>query len=163
MKDNPVSIGVAVAGPAVLGARVIAGGVGASANYGAQKLFGTEPTDWLDLGVASFTGFITGGASSWMQGLGAAGLVNVGGSLTGSAIKGENSNAGMGAAAVGTAVGYPIGKIVEVPFNKALNPWYRPDWIPAGLYGVTKPNPPSVIPGSAGGEEQLEQLGSDSS
>ena len=71
MKDNPVSTGVAgaamtaagiaIAGPAVLGARVIAGGVGAGANYGAQNLFGKNPTDLLDPGIAGFCRLCHGG------------------------------------------------------------------------------------------------------
>ncbi len=74
-------------------------------------------------------------------------LTNVGGALGGSAVKGENPNAGMGGAAAGTVLGYGLGKAVEIPFNNNLNPWYRPDWKDAGIgFGIVKPNPPSVLP-----------------
>ena len=160
IKDNPVSTGIAgvamtatgavVAGPAAVVARALAGGIGAGFNVGFQQ-FGSQPVDWLDVGIAGTTGFITGGASNWQQGLSAASLINVGGSLTGSAIKGENPNAGMGGAVLGTVVGYPVGKLIETPMDKVFNQWYRPDWVSTGALGILKPNPPSVVPGAAAG------------
>jgi filamentous hemagglutinin len=165
VQDNPVSTGIAgagitalgvlVAGPAALLPRVYAGGVGATANVTFQSSFGNQPTDWVDVAVSGLTGFITGGASTFRQGLTAATLINVGGSLTGSSIKGENPNAGMGGAAVGTLVGYPLGLGVEkttASIIKLRDPYglNRPDWIPAGPFGIVKPNPPSVVPGVFG-------------
>ena len=158
-RDNPWSMAIAgagmttfgylVSGPASLAARIIAGGTGAGMNLAFQQ-GGDQPTDWTDVGIAGFTGFITGSAENWAQGLGAASLINMGGTLTGSAIKGENPNAGMAGAATGTAIGYPLGKALEGPLDKVFNSWDRPGWIPAGPFGVVKPNPPSVVPGAAG-------------
>ncbi|MES2407738.1 MAG: hypothetical protein V4528_10515 [Pseudomonadota bacterium] len=129
IKDNPVSTGIAgvamvatgaaVAGPAALVARALAGGTGAGVDAVFQKA-GNQPVNWFDVGIAGTTAFITGGASNWQQGLTAASLINVGGSLTGSAIKGENPNAGMGGAALGTMIGYPVGKSIEIPMDRVL-------------------------------------------
>lgn len=160
VKDNPVSTGiagvalvgtgVAVAGPAALVPRAIAGGTGVAASAGFQ-LLGSQPMDWWDLGIAGVTGFVTGGASSWAQGVTAATAINTGGALAGSAIKGENPNGAMAGAAVGSVAGYAVGKIVEKPLSSVYNPWWLPNWIPVGLFGMVKPNVPSVVPGAVGG------------
>lgn len=78
-------------------------------------------------------------------------LINTGGSLLGSAIKGENPNAGMGAAAVGTLVGYGVGAGAQAGVGRVVDPqhWYRPQWIDVGT-AMSRPNTPSAIPGMAG-------------
>ena len=119
-------------------------GVGALANYAFQS--GGQPTDWIDVGIAGGTGFLTSGL-----GLGPSVMINTGGSLLGSGSKGENPNAGMGAAAVGTVVGYGLGAGVQGGVQRAVDPqnWYRPKWIDLGM-GMSRPNTPSAIPGVAG-------------
>lgn len=52
----------------------------------------------------------------------------------------------------GTAVGYGVGKAIEIPASKVLDPrgWWPPDWTSVG-YGISKWNAPSPVPGMAGG------------
>ena len=56
----------------------------------------------------------------------------------------------MTGAAVGTAIGYPIGSKVEGKLHDALNPWYRQEWVDVGM-GVSKYVPPSALPSWFGG------------
>jgi hypothetical protein len=143
-----ITLGVASGGTAPL---LIRGGgalLGSGINAGMQNyLDPTKPIDWLDVGIAGLTGGITMGA-----GLPSTVLTNVGGSIAGSGIKGEDATAGATGTAVGSVVGYGIGNKVIEPIAKKINtPWYRPDWVSAGSYGVLKPNPPLAAPVIAGG------------
>ena len=147
-------VGLTVAGAGMVGLGYVTGGAttavgvklfGAAVGAGMNYLFQSGPTDWVDVGFAGTTGFITTGA-----GLGSSVLTNAGGALFSSAIKGENPNAGIGAAAVGTVAGYSIGKGIEIPLNNQINPWWRPTWTNKGL-GITTFTPPSAIPGMIGG------------
>ena len=63
----------------------------------------------------------------------------------------ENPNAGMGAAAAGTVLGYGLGAGVEASVRRVVDPktWYRPQWIDIAM-GVTRPNTPSAVPGMVG-------------
>ncbi|MDP9897878.1 hemagglutinin repeat-containing protein [Variovorax ginsengisoli] len=155
IQNDPVGATVAGAGMvglgylmggagAATGVKVFGAGVGALANYAFQS--GGQPTDWLDVGIAGGTGFLTSGL-----GLGSSVMINTGGSVLGSGIKGENPNAGMGAAAVGTVVGYGLGAGVQGGVQRAVDPqnWYRPQWIDMGM-GMSRPNTPSAIPGALG-------------
>ncbi|WP_168224781.1 DUF637 domain-containing protein [Rhodoferax aquaticus] len=154
VKDNPVSTGVAgagmigygvvIGGPATIGTRLITGGVGAGGNAGFQSI-GDQPMDWVDVGIAGFTGFVTGGGGFW-QGLTSSVAINSGGALAGSAIKSENPNAAMGGAAAGTVLGYGAGKAIESVVKIKVDPWYRPEWISAGPYGIVQFNTPSQLP-----------------
>lgn len=156
VQNNPVSTGIAGAAmvgygavtggtSTALGIKVIGAGIGATVNAAFQS-FGDQSMDWSDVGMAGMTGFITTG-SGFVSSL----FTNVGGALTASAIKGENPNSGMVDSALGTSVGYGLGKSVEVPFDRYVNPWYRPDWKDAGVgFGITKPNTPNPLPGITG-------------
>ncbi|MDM8354802.1 hypothetical protein [Pandoraea communis] len=126
-----------------IGVKIFGAGVGATANYAFQS----GPTDWLDISIAAVTGFLATGS-----GLGSSIFTNVGGSLVGSGIKGENPNAGMAGAAIGTAVGFGSGKVIEIGLSKIIDPrgWWTPDWISIG-YGISKWNAPSQVPGMASG------------
>jgi filamentous hemagglutinin len=126
-----------------VGMKMFGAGVGATANY----MFQSGPTDWLDVGIAATTGFLTTGS-----GLGSSIATNVGGSVIGSGVKGENPNGGVAGAAVGTVIGYGVGKVIEVPAAKAIDPrgWWTPDWTSIGN-GITKWNAPNPIPGMLGG------------
>ena len=155
VQNDPVGATVAGAGMvglgyltggagAAVGMKVFGAGVGAIANYAFQP--SGQPTDWIDVGIATGTGFLTSG-----MGFGSSVVTNTGGSLLGSGIKGENPNAGMGAAAGGTALGYGLGAGVQTGIQKVVDPqtWYRPVWIDAGP-GISRPNTPSAVPGMFG-------------
>jgi filamentous hemagglutinin len=153
VKSDPVGATVAGAGMVglgymtggtgtALGVKMFGAGVGALANYAFQ----TGATDWTDVGTAGITGFIATGA-----GLTPSLLTNVGGALASSGIKGENPNASVGGATVGTVLGYGIGRgVVEIPLNNRINPWWRPVWLDVGL-GINTPVTPSPLPGMTGG------------
>ena len=71
--------------------------------------------------------------------------------VVGSAIRSEdpdaaNPNAAMGGAAAGTVLGYGAGKAIESVVRIKVDPWYRPDWISAGPYGIVQFNTPSQLP-----------------
>jgi len=155
VQNDPVGATVAGAGMvglgyltggagAAVGMKVFGAGVGAIANYAFQP--SGQPTDWIDVGIATGTGFLTSG-----MGFGSSIVTNTGGSLLGSGIKGENPNAGMGAAAGGTVLGYGLGAGAQTGIQKVVDPktWYRPLWIDVGL-GISRPNTPSALPGMAG-------------
>lgn len=69
--------------------------------------------------------------------------------VLGSAVKGENPNAGMAGAAAGSVVGYKAGGALEKGVNAKVNPWYRQEWADTG-FGVSKYIPPSVLPSLLG-------------
>ena len=155
VKNNP--IGATVAGAGMIGLGYLTGGAGAATGV---KIFGTgvgaianyafqptgQPTDWIDVGIAGGTGFLTSGV-----GLGSSIITNTGGALLSSGIKSESPNAGMGAAAAGTVFGYGVGAGVQTGVTRLIDPknWYRPQWIDLGL-GVSRPNTPSAVPGMFG-------------
>ncbi|MBU9264373.1 hemagglutinin repeat-containing protein, partial [Burkholderia multivorans] len=150
-------IGTTLAGAGMIGLGLMTGGsfapasmmgigaaVGLMANGGVQ-LTGNQPFDWTGFALAG----ATGAASTGMKFVPVF-LTGVGGALTGSALQGQNPNAGMAGAAVGTAIGYPLGSAIEGGLNKMLNPWYRQEWQDIGM-GISKYLPPSAIPSWVGG------------
>uniref|UniRef100_UPI002E21C74B hemagglutinin repeat-containing protein n=1 Tax=Ralstonia pseudosolanacearum TaxID=1310165 RepID=UPI002E21C74B len=126
-----------------VGVKMFGAGVGAATNY----MFQSGQTNWLDFGIAAATGFITTGS-----GLGSSIVTNVGGSIIGSGVKGENPNGGTAGAAVGTVLGYGVGKAIEIPAAKLIDPrgWWTPDWTSIGN-GISKWNVPNPIPSMLGG------------
>ncbi len=85
-------------------------------------------------------GALTAGASLW-PGV----MINTGGAVVGSVIKGENQNSSMAGAALGTLVGYGIGSEAEGALNGRLNPWYRSEWVGLG-FGISRYSSPSNLP-----------------
>ena len=172
VKDNPVSTGIAgvgmvgygvvIGGPTTVGVRLFTGSVGAAGNAAFQST-SDQPMDWVDVSVAGFTGFVTGGGGFW-QGLRSTVAINTGGALTGSAIKKENPNAAVGSAAVGTVVGYGTGKAIESVVKIKVDPLNYPDWVSAGPYGIVKNNAPSSWPFISGtvGSSAAQELSGDS-
>ena len=73
---------------AATGVKVFGAGVGALANYAFQS--GGQPTDWIDVGIAGGTGFLTSGL-----GPGSSVMINTGGSLLGSGIQGSRARTRM--------------------------------------------------------------------
>ncbi|WP_213764285.1 hypothetical protein [Caballeronia sp. dw_19] len=165
VKNNPVSTAIAGAGMVTLGA-VTGGGlatlgmmgagsaIGMGANGGVQ-IYNGQPFDWASFGMAG----LTGGVSTGM-GFVPALLINAGGALAGSAIGGQNPNALMAGAAVGTAIGYPIGTKIEGSLNNVLNPWYRQEWKEIGM-GMSVPVPKNPVPSWSGatGAGVIQELG----
>jgi filamentous hemagglutinin len=154
VKKDPV--GVTAAGVGMLTLGYLSGGVGTSMGIkafggavgaGANYMFQSDKKDWIDVGLAAATGFLTTGA-----GFISSGVTNVAGSIIGSGVKGENPNPGIAGAAVGTVAGYAVGKAIETPLGRVIDPrsWYTSDWIDLG-YGVSKWNAPSAVPGMVSG------------
>ena len=118
-------------------------GAGANALFQSQS---SQPFDWVGFGVAGLTGAASAGYT-FVPTL----LVNTGGALGASGLKGDNPNGGMAAAAAGTIIGFPVGsKLIESPVDKMLNPWYRQEWKDLGL-GMSVYIPKSMLPSVLGG------------
>lgn len=155
VQNNPISIALAGAGMMASGVGIGGGlaslgmmgtgsAIGMLANAGVQ-LYNGQPFDWAGLGMAG----LTGGASSGMgfvPGL----LINTGGALSSSAAAGQNPNASMAGAALGTLIGYPVGVKIEGRLNDVLNPWYRAEWRDLGM-GISTSVPKSPVPSWTGG------------
>ncbi|MDN7176679.1 hemagglutinin repeat-containing protein [Caballeronia sp. SEWSISQ10-4 2] len=155
IKNNPVSsmiasagmigLGIATAGGAPsLMSMATGGSIGAAVNTGAQYVFNNGQINSIDTTMAGLTGALTFGTGI-LPGL----LINTGGSLAGSAYKGENPNTGIAGAAAGSVTGYLVGGKIEGALNNKLNPWYQPTWVDLGL-GVSKSVSPSVLPSLLG-------------
>ncbi|WP_260434308.1 hemagglutinin repeat-containing protein, partial [Burkholderia anthina] len=140
-----IGLGVVTAGgiPSAIG-MATGGGIGAAINSGAQYVFNNGKINPVDTVMAGVTGALTFG-TGLMPGL----VINTGGSLAGSAYKGENPNTGIAGAVAGSMTGYVIGGKIEGLLNTKLNPWYQPAWIDLGL-GISKPASPSVLPSVLG-------------
>ncbi|QBP75062.1 filamentous hemagglutinin N-terminal domain-containing protein [Herbaspirillum huttiense] len=130
-------------GGTAVGVKVFGAGVGSLSNY----LFQSGTTDWLDVGIAGATGFLTTGAA-----LQPSIIMNVGGSILGAGLKGENPNSGAVGAAIGTVLGYGVGKVIEIPSGRLIDPrgWWTPEWTSLNN-GILKWNGPSAVPGMLGG------------
>jgi filamentous hemagglutinin len=120
------------------------GGIGAAVNTGAQYVFNNGQISMVDTAMAGATGALTYG-TGLLPGL----LINTGGALAGSAMKGDNPNMSMAGAAAGTVTGYVLGGKVESALGDRMNPWYRAEWVDIGN-GVSKFVPPSAISSIAG-------------
>lgn len=120
------------------------GSIGAAVNTGAQYVFNNGQISLVDTTTAGAAGALTFG-TGFIPGL----LSNTGGSLAGSAYRGENPNAGMAGAAAGSVTGYAVGGKLEGLLGDKLDPWYKPAWVDLGL-GISKPVSPSVLPSLLG-------------
>lgn len=56
----------------------------------------------------------------------------------------------MAGAASGSLVGYKFGEAAIGKLEPIVNPWYRPQWVPSGPYGITSWNRPSMVPSLVG-------------
>ncbi|WP_162259901.1 hemagglutinin repeat-containing protein [Achromobacter sp. Root83] len=139
-----MAYGVALTGSIPTWNVLVTGGIiGGSVNAGSQYVVNGQ-VNWSDTGMAGVTGALTGGTKLW-PGV----LINAGGALVGSSIKGENPNGGMAGAALGTLVGFGIGTKIENGLANIYNPWYRADWIDMGM-GLSRFSSPSNIPWISG-------------
>ena len=51
----------------------------------------------------------------------------------------------------GSGVGYTVGNIIKVPFDKVFNPTSKQyEWVPTGVWTISKPVPQSSVPSVAG-------------
>lgn len=140
-----VGLGVATAGsvPALAG-MATGGSIGAAVNTGAQYLFNDGKINLVDTTIAGIAGALTFG-TSFIPGL----LVNTGGALAGSAVRGDNPNVSMAGAVAGSIAGYKAGGSLESVLSSKLNPLFRPEWVDMGL-GMSKYVPPSALPSIGG-------------
>lgn len=143
---NAVAFAMASAGLIYLpGGMQVTAGIGGTANAGIQYLInGTvNPTDVL---IASYVGAFTANTGFY----GTVGW-NAAGGATSNWLKGDDPLMGAGWGAAGSAVGYGIGnKIVSPALDKVFNPkWKNYSWVDTGM-GISKPLPPSPVPGMAG-------------
>ncbi|WP_183032709.1 hypothetical protein [Cupriavidus sp. UME77] len=104
-----IGLGVVTAGGVPTLAGMATGGtIGGVANASMQAAFNNGSVNPVDVAFGTLTGALTYGT-----GLLPSLLTNTGGALAASGIKGDNPNGGMLGAAVGTAVGYGFGSVVE--------------------------------------------------
>ncbi|WP_229297758.1 hypothetical protein [Klebsiella aerogenes] len=128
------------------GGMQITGAIGGTANAGIQYLINGEvnPTDVL---IATYVGAFTRntglkGIMSW----------NAAGGAISSYLKGDNPFTGGLINGLASGMGYGAGKLVELPFDKVLNPmkpWKDWIWTDVGM-GISKPLPINPVPGIAG-------------
>ncbi|WP_319002060.1 hemagglutinin repeat-containing protein [Edwardsiella piscicida] len=79
-------------------------------------------------------------------------VVNAGSGATSNYLKGDDPLKGGLISSALSRLGYSAGKLVELPFDKTLNPM-KPwkDWIWTGVgFGISKPLPINPVPGVAG-------------
>ncbi len=66
-------------------------------------------------------------------------------------IRGDDPLMGTLPGKTGAPAGYAAGNILKVPMNKVLNPVSKQyEWVPIGIWTITKPVPQSIIPFVAG-------------
>jgi hypothetical protein len=110
-----IGLGVVTAeGIPTLAGMAAGGSIGAGVNAGAQYGFNDGKISPIDVAIAGATGALTFG-TGFLPGL----LMNTGGALAGSGIKGDNPNVGMAGAAAGAgaALGYKAGGSLESVLN----------------------------------------------
>ncbi|TDR82617.1 hemagglutinin repeat-containing protein [Paludibacterium purpuratum] len=139
--------GATTAVEATLASKLTTGILGAGVNYGYQKV--TLPkgqnVNWVDVSMAGASGLWTNGAS-----LGSSTLYNAWTAYVGSHLQGQDAKAAMAGAAIGTVVGFKAGEALTGKINSAVNPWFRPDWVKSGPYGIVKWNSPNPVPAYLG-------------
>ncbi|OCQ51191.1 hypothetical protein Ppb6_03634 [Photorhabdus australis subsp. thailandensis] len=136
--------GSVLALPWLSGASATTGLIGAVANTGIQYLANgnVDPNDAI---FAYWTGAFTAntglwGTIAWNAGMGAAS----------SYVKGDDPLKGGVISGAASGIGYGVGKLVQNPLEKLINPnWKNYEWADIGM-GISKPLPLSTLPGTAG-------------
>ncbi|MEM6162710.1 VENN motif pre-toxin domain-containing protein, partial [Erwinia sp. P6884] len=151
--DTPVSCQTAVAAmgsvmawPLLPGAAATTSLIGAGANAGVGYLVNGEvnPNDVI---LGYWTGAFTAGTGLW----GTMGVNAISGG-TSSYLKGDDPLKGAAMSGAASGLGYGVGKLVELPLDKVLNPmkpWKDWLWVDVGM-GISKPLPIDPLPGIAG-------------
>jgi hypothetical protein len=89
--------------------------------------------------------------------------LNATGGAVSSHLKDEDPLKGAAVGAISSGIGYIGGKIFQGPLEKLYNPISKQyEWIPIGIWTITKPAPQSTIPangGSAVSSSMTEQAG----
>ncbi|MCA6223016.1 hypothetical protein KZ793_21535 [Photorhabdus sp. UCH-936] len=130
--------------PWLSGAAATTGLIGAVANTGIQYLANgnVDPNDAI---FAYWTGVFTAntglwGTVAWNAGMGAAS----------SYVKGDDPLKGGVISGAASGIGYGVGKLVQNPLEKFINPnWKNYEWVDMGM-GISKSLPLSSLPGVAG-------------
>ncbi|WP_246758244.1 VENN motif pre-toxin domain-containing protein [Erwinia phyllosphaerae] len=140
------AVGSAIAWPLLPGAAAATSLIGAGANAGVGLLINGEvnPNDVI---LGYWTGAFTAGTRLW-----GTMAVNAGSGATSSYLKGDNPLKGGLISGAASGLGYGAGKLVELPFDKVLNPmkpWKDWIWTDVGM-GISKPLPINPVPGMAG-------------
>ncbi|MGA7509066.1 MAG: adhesin [Erwinia billingiae] len=120
--------------------------MGAGANAGVGYLINGEvnPNDVI---LGYWTGAFTAGTGLW----GTMG-VNAASGATSSYLKGDDPLKGGAISGAVSGLGYGVGKLVELPLDKVLNPmkpWKDWIWVDVRM-GISKPLPVNPVPGMAG-------------
>ncbi|WPU23146.1 hypothetical protein RI049_24675 [Cedecea neteri] len=126
--------------------QLIAAGVSGAANaaiqYGTNKTGEVKLSDVIGAGVISL---ITAG-----KGYNPTVTWNAVGGYYQAKIEGNDPFNGGILSTVSAGTGYIVGNIIKVPFEKVLNPMSKQyEWIPTGVWTISKPVPQSSVPSVA--------------
>lgn len=140
------AMGSAMVWPLLPAAAATTSLIGAGANAGVGYLINGEvnPNDVI---LGYWTGAFTAGTGLW----GTIG-VNAASGATSSYLKGDDPMKGGAVSGAASGLGYGVGKLVELPLDKVLNPmkpWKDWLWVDVGM-GISKPLPVNPVPGMAG-------------
>ncbi len=134
------TIGLGVLPKGVLVTAVIGGG----ANTIIQYVINDE-VNYTDVLIASWVGAATSNTGL----LGTVGW-NAAGGATSNYIKGDDPLTGAMSSGAASSLGYSVGKIIQGPLDKVINPnWKNWEWINVGM-GISKPLPLNPAPGVIG-------------
>ncbi|XBS69610.1 hypothetical protein ABK905_25320 [Acerihabitans sp. KWT182] len=126
------------------GGAQVAAGIGAGANAAIQYAANGE-VNYTDTLIAGWVGAFTthtkiAGTVAW----------NTVGGAASSAIKGDDPLTGAIVSGASSSLGYGLGRIIQKPLEKIINPiWKNYEWVDVGI-GVSKPLPLNPSPGIAG-------------
>lgn len=139
-------MGSVIAWPLLPGVAATTSLIGAGANAGVGYLINGE-VNTNDVILGYWTGAFTAGTGLW----GTMG-VNAASGATSSYLKGDDPLKGGAISVAVSGLGYGVGKLVELPLDKVLNPmkpWKDWIWTDVGM-GISKPLPINSLPGVAG-------------
>ncbi|MCX8728672.1 VENN motif pre-toxin domain-containing protein [Gilliamella sp. B2838] len=145
-----VVTGVIVGGIILPNSAIIGGSLNGAINAGMQYTLNDDGSiNWTDVGIASGVGVVTGGAGTGFWG-------TIGWNATGGAtsnyLKDEEPLIGAAAGAIGSGFGYLGGKMLQGSLEKMFNPISKQyEWVPIGIWTITKPASHSSIPAISGG------------
>ncbi len=144
-----IGLGGLFAGPILPESAIIGGSLSGAINAGMQYVLNKDGSiSWTDVGITTGVGAITGGI-----GTGFWGTVgwNAAGGATSSYLEGKDPLVGAAIGTISSGVGYFGGKWFEGSLQKAFNPVSKQyEWIPIGMWTITKPAPQSSIPAIGG-------------
>ncbi|WP_241650132.1 hypothetical protein [Rosenbergiella collisarenosi] len=128
----------------VPGGAQIAAGIGGGANTLIQSAVNGE-VNYTDVLIASWVGVVTSNTGL----LGTVGWNAAGGAMS-NYIKGDDPLTGAVISGGASGIGYGVGKVIQGPLDKVLNPnWKNWEWVDLGM-GISKPLPLNPAPGVIG-------------